>query len=148
EPQAARQVAIADRLIVTTTDLAPDGIDPRLAARIRAINARATQLCAIRGEIEPGALIGNRRSHELTYELTVSASEDAAAHDTDIACISIRRDEPLPALALPLLLEALADHIGADLLRLKAIVHVAEHPEQPAVLHGVQHLFHEPQWLE
>jgi G3E family GTPase len=33
---------------------------------------------------------------------------------------------------------------GADLLRVKAIVAIAEKPGQPVVLHGVQHLFHPP----
>ena len=33
---------------------------------------------------------------------------------------------------------------GDDLLRVKAIVAIADRPEQPVVLHGVQHLFHPP----
>jgi G3E family GTPase len=69
-------------------------------------------------------------------------------HDPDIGCVIVRRDQPLPALALTLFLEALADHVGADLLRLKGLIHVAEHPSQPAVIHGVQHVFHEPSWLD
>ena len=36
---------------------------------------------------------------------------------------------------------------GKQLLRVKGLVHVAEHPEQPLVLHGVQHLFHPPRRL-
>jgi len=37
---------------------------------------------------------------------------------------------------------------GADLLRLKGIVNIAESPERPAVIHGVQHVFHAPAWLK
>jgi G3E family GTPase len=33
---------------------------------------------------------------------------------------------------------------GDDLLRVKAIVSIAEKPDQPVVLHGVQHVFHPP----
>jgi G3E family GTPase len=33
---------------------------------------------------------------------------------------------------------------GDDLLRLKAIVALSDRPDQPVVLHGVQHLFHPP----
>ncbi|MBV9584681.1 MAG: GTP-binding protein, partial [Alphaproteobacteria bacterium] len=40
--------------------------------------------------------------------------------------------------------DALASMRGDDLLRLKAIVAIAEKPDQPVVLHGVQHLFHPP----
>ena len=38
--------------------------------------------------------------------------------------------------------------IRADLLRLKGIVNIAESPDRPAVIHGVQHVFHAPAWLE
>ena len=33
---------------------------------------------------------------------------------------------------------------GNDLLRVKGIVNVLEHPSQPMVIHGVQHIFHPP----
>jgi G3E family GTPase len=51
-------------------------------------------------------------------------------------------------VALTLVLEVLAEHCGADLLRLKGIVAIAESPERPAVIHGVQHMFHAPAFLE
>ena len=51
-------------------------------------------------------------------------------------------------MALTLFLEALAEHCGADLLRLKGIVNIAESPDRPAVIHGVQHVFHAPAWLD
>jgi G3E family GTPase len=60
---------------------------------------------------------------------------------------TILRREPIRAVALTLLLEALSDHCGADLLRLKGIVNILESPDQPAVIHGVQHVFHPPSWL-
>ena len=62
--------------------------------------------------------------------------------------LAILRDEPLRAVTLTLLLEALAEHCGGDLLRLKGIVNVAESPDRPAVIHGVQHVFHPPTWLD
>ena len=71
-----------------------------------------------------------------------------AHHDTEIKAYAIVRAEPIPAVVLTLFLEALAEHCGADLLRLKGIVHIAESPERPAVIHGVQHVFHAPAWLE
>ena len=36
---------------------------------------------------------------------------------------------------------------GADRLRMKGIVNLAEHPGTPAVVHGVQHVFHPAKWL-
>jgi G3E family GTPase len=55
---------------------------------------------------------------------------------------------PIPALALTLLLQALADHAGDRLLRVKGLVLVAEMPDRPAMVHGVQHVFAAPEWLE
>jgi G3E family GTPase len=56
------------------------------------------------------------------------------------------REEPVRAVTL--FLEALAEHCGADLPRLKAIVNIAENSDRPAVIHGVQHVFHPPAWLD
>ena len=53
----------------------------------------------------------------------------------------------MPALALTLLIQALAEHCGARLLRLKGLVDLAEAPGRPAVIHGVQHVFSAPEFL-
>ena len=41
----------------------------------------------------------------------------------------------------------MAENCGADLLRMKGIVNVTEEPDRPAVIHGVQHVYHAPMWL-
>ena len=71
-----------------------------------------------------------------------------ARHDADIKTYAIVRQEPIRAVALTLFLEALAEHCGADILRLKGIVNILESPDRPAVIHGVQHVFHAPAWLD
>src|SRR5262249_16205342 len=71
-----------------------------------------------------------------------------ARHSDGIETFSLQRDRPVPALALTLLLEALAEHCGAQLLRLKGLVDIAEMPGQPAVIHGVQHVVAAPEFLE
>ena len=144
EPQSVRQVAVADRLILTKIDLLADGPDAALLACIRRHNPGAPLFEAINGVIDPAQLLGGNGSESDTT-LPMDAT---LPHDPEIGCIVVRRAGPMPGLALTLFFEALADHVGADLLRLKGIVHVAEHPSQPAVIHGVQHVFHEPQWLE
>ena len=71
-----------------------------------------------------------------------------ARHDADIKTYAIVRAQPIRAVTLTLFLETLAEHCGADLLRLKGIVNIAESPDRPAVIHGVQHVFHAPVWLD
>jgi len=72
----------------------------------------------------------------------------AHSHDTDIVSCAIVLSKPVGAVALTLFLETLAEHCGANLLRLKGIIDIAESPNRPLVIHGVQHVFHAPAWLE
>ena len=51
-------------------------------------------------------------------------------------------------MTLSLFLQVIAEHCGARLLRLKGLVDVVESPGRPAVIHGVQHVFHPPTWLD
>ena len=76
------------------------------------------------------------------------AATDAHSHNEDITSFCLVRDAPLDAVTLALLLEALADNCGARLLRVKGLVHMAEAPDRPAVIHGVQHVFSPMTWLE
>jgi G3E family GTPase len=39
-------------------------------------------------------------------------------------------------------MQMLADQKGDDLLRLKGLVQLTDHPDRPAVIHGVQHVIH------
>jgi G3E family GTPase len=82
----------------------------------------------------------------------VAAHHDHATqshvHSNDITSFCLVREAPVRAVALSLFLEALADNCGADLLRVKGIIHVAEQPDNPAIIHGVQHVFHPPVWME
>ena len=155
-----KQVAIADRLVLTKTDLldgAPDG----LAGRLAALNPSAPVLTARFGEIDAerlfdmGTNAASGRASDLHDWLRVgtdahgsTASRQGHDHDADITCFAIVREAPIPAVALTLLLEVLAEHCGGDLLRLKGIVNIAESPDRPAVVHGVQHVFHPPAWLD
>ncbi len=69
-------------------------------------------------------------------------------HDRDIASFCFTRDKPIPREALRLLLDALQQNLGPNLLRVKGIVNVAEEPDRPAVIQGAQQLLHNLSWLE
>lgn len=56
--EPAKQIAVADRLVITKSDLAPAGGVARLEARLRALNRSAIILQAVQGDIEPAKLIG------------------------------------------------------------------------------------------
>jgi G3E family GTPase len=69
-------------------------------------------------------------------------------HDRDIASFCFIRETPIAREALRLLLDALQQNLGPNLLRVKGIVNVAEEPDRPAVIQGAQHLLHNLSWLE
>src|SRR5262249_60006443 len=77
----------------------------------------------------------------------IEVGEQHAGHARDIRTYAILRDQPIRAVTLALFLETLAEHCGSDLLRLKGIVNLIESPDRPAVIHGVQHVFHAPSFL-
>jgi G3E family GTPase len=152
EEISVKQVAVADRLVLTKTDLAGP-IEPALIRRLGALNATAPVLHARQGQIDPQYLFDVSLHNPLTKSLDVQSWLGAAianghAHSPhDVDTYAILRQEPIRAVALTLFLETLSEHCGADLLRLKGIVNILENPDQPAVIHGVQHVFHPPSWL-
>lgn len=144
-PEAAQQVALADRILLSKTDLAP-GTD-EIEARIGALNPGAPVLRAVQGAVAPDALFASAARPE-AVEAWLRAAALPARHSAGVETIAILREAPLPAVLLPLFLEGLAEHAGAKLLRMKGIVRVAEAPDRPAVLHGVRHVLHPVQWLD
>src|SRR5579864_566710 len=165
QPEAVKQAAVADRLIVTKTDLADPAALARLEARLRVLNPGAPLLRVEHGAVDPSALFGlglfdpQTKSVEVQRWLqdeAVSAryeeaedghhhtDHDVNRHDERIRAFCITRERPISWSALSGWLDALATMRGDDLLRLKAIVAIADRPDQPVVLHGVQHLFHPP----
>jgi G3E family GTPase len=156
EAISRKQVAIADRLVLTKLDIAADlaaASQPELRHRLETLNAGALVVTADHGRVDPklifdaGLYDPRTKSADVPSWLAKDNSEHLS-HDADIQAHAIVRNKPIGAVTLTLFLEALAEHCGADLLRLKGIVCLAESPDRPAVVHGVQHVFHAPVWLD
>ena len=150
EAVSRKQVAVADRIVLSKLDLA-GGDAAALLRRVAALNPGAPTLRAVRGKIDAGTLFSDPRRGarpQIDAWLGDAHAHGHAHHDAEIRAFTLVRETPIRAVALTLFLEALAEHCGADLLRLKGIVNIAENPERPAVIHGVQHVFHAPAWLD
>ena len=150
--EARRQVALADRLIFGKTDVAAP--TDSLRARAAALNPGAAASIAASTNIAPALLFGSDDDATRVARLAALPERRTRSpftrgdHSNAIESFVVQRDRPVPALALTLLLEALAEHCGARLLRMKGLVHIEETPDQPAVIHGVQHVFSPPAFLE
>jgi len=156
--ESMRQAAVADHVLVTKTDL-PDAEPGPLIEKIGSINPIARVTSVVRGEISPAVVFdrvavtpAGRSFVPLSLpERVPGGFLRERLHDdprTMPVAVAIIREQPLHAATLSLLVSALAENCGKDLLRMKGIVQVRERPEHPAVIHGVQHVYHAPEWLE
>ncbi len=142
--EAQKQAAFADAIVLTKADLAPEG-DAQKSAH--ALNPQAEFLTADYGKLDPRALLPAADPAGALARWLDLAGEGEAEHTPGINSVSLVRNEPVPAIALTLFLEALAEVCGPDLLRIKGLVQIAEAPDTPVVVHGVQHVFHPLDWL-
>jgi G3E family GTPase len=142
--ESAHQAAIADCVLVTKTDVAEANVEA-VAQAVAALNPGATLMHVAHGDIDPAMLLHalGERAHGAKPPPIYTPR-----HLHGISSIAVVRDRPLHAATLPLYLAALAENLGADLLRVKGIVGVVETPATPAVIHGVQHVYHAPAWLD
>jgi G3E family GTPase len=172
--EAVRQAAVADRLVITKADLLPaasDALD-RLRERLRALNPAAGVLIADRGAVPAGQLLdaglfgtdgkigdvrdwlkaetveaAERRSHEAAHGHHHPGHHhhhDVNRHDASIRAFVLSSGAPIAKGAFDMFLELLRSAHGPKLLRVKGLVALAEDPERPVLIHGVQHVFHVP----
>ncbi len=139
--EARQQVALADRLLFSKADLlAPS---PALLDSLGRLNAGAPRTLASVADL--AVFFGGSPGGDWADKPRgVSRRNGHGEIDT----FTVIRDRPLPALALTLLLQAVAEHCGSRLLRLKGLVSIEEMPGRPAVIHGVRHVFGAPEFLD
>ncbi|MBX9700793.1 MAG: GTP-binding protein [Acetobacteraceae bacterium] len=148
-PEAQRQAMLADRILLTKPDLAPD--TAALAARLRALNPAAPIRPAVQGDVPPDWLFapGQHASDPTALAAWLERAGTAARHSEGVTTMVIERETPIPAMALTLWMQALAEHGGPKLLRMKGLVAIAEAGnDRPAAIHAIQHVVHPLEWLE
>ncbi|HEV7308934.1 GTP-binding protein [Ensifer sp.] len=183
--EALKQVAVADRIVVSKRGLAEASMRDALTARIRELNPRAPLIDGDSDEAgrarlfecglyDPSAKIadvgrwlqdeaghdnGDHHHHDDHHDHDHDGHHHGHAHDHhhhhhdvnrhggDIRSFSIVHDRPIEPMALDMFIDLLRSAHGEKLLRMKAIVAVADRPDRPLVLHGVQNVFHTPERL-
>ncbi|MEZ0169120.1 GTP-binding protein [Microvirga sp. TS319] len=174
--EAVKQAAVAERIVLTKTDLAQDkaALDG-LRERLHRLNPGATILegNAPVGEIIAGGLFDlEGKISDVAEWLKTEAVEEAEhashthqhghhhhghpgrhdhhhhhdvnRHDERIRAFCLTSDRPIRQGTLDMFLDLLRSTQGAKLLRVKGLVALAEDPEHPVVIHGVQHVIHVP----
>jgi G3E family GTPase len=177
--EARRQVAYADRLILSKLSLADENQVLPLRQRLRALNPTAPMLDGdADGVADPAMLAAGlydpaTRTADVRRWLHDEVIADdhvcndhcdhhhhdhshhhhhggghGHRHDDGIESFSILHDRPVAPAALAMFVDLLRSAHAEKLLRMKAIVQLADDPERPLVLHGVQSVFHTPERLE
>ena len=176
--EAVKQVAVADRIVLTKVDLlvGREGEEMLFAiiGRLRKLNPAARLLTTHRNEATAERLFTmglfdpktktvdvqtwlateayqtgekrdrrNRRGHSHDHGHD-HHHHDASRHDDHIRSFSFTEANAMSPQGLELFMELLKSYHGANMLRMKGIVKVADDPARPVVLHGVQHVFHPP----
>ncbi|MCA1434611.1 GTP-binding protein [Bradyrhizobium sp. BRP20] len=165
--EAVKQVALADRLLITKRDLVND--TDALDLRLRRLNPSARIENVAHGEVDPAQLFGaalidpEKKTADIERWLNEQAFADVAeaahesghhhddghahhehhSHDALILNFMIAFDDPLDWMAVSRWLAHLRATRGEDLLRVKGILNLRDEAT-PVAVHGVHHVFHPP----
>ncbi|WP_066451508.1 CobW family GTP-binding protein [Halomonas chromatireducens] len=173
--ESQRQVAVADRLLLTKTDLVDEERLSRLASHLAAINPAAEQLQVRHGELAAEYVVGSSLPAKgqraegwlraasyaqvspamgmapptpgaLVTMMAPASGPALTRHGEQIRSFCFTVEQPIAPEILEDWLDLLMSLLGDKILRVKAIVKIAGR-EQPLALHGVQHIFHPPEPL-
>ncbi|TGD97016.1 CobW family GTP-binding protein [Methylobacterium nonmethylotrophicum] len=142
--EAVRQVACADRLILSKTDLATPEAAAELRARLSALNPVAPVTDLTLDDAPEAALLTDDPTGEPAARRWLCADVPAAPHGP-VGAVLIESG-PVDWTRFGLWLGMLLNRHGARILRLKGLVAI-EGIATPVVIQGVQHLVHPPRHL-
>lgn len=164
--ESVKQAAVADRLLLTKSDLADDTGRAALEARLRSLNPAAPIHAVTQGAIDPALLFNAglydpaTKTTDVQRWLKAEAYDtqghghdhghhhhDVNRHDASIRAFCVTYDKPLDWDRFNSWIEMLITLYGADILRIKGLLNV-DGVDDPIVIHGVQHVFHPPARLE
>lgn len=162
-PEAAKQAAVADRIVITKSDIAPPAAVAELEARLQRMNPYAARMIAVNGEVDVAFLrdVGprsTRAAKDIDRWLSPSGEPRpegaylgervrAGTHDASIGSFCLWFDQPFTWDSFSAAVQVLTSLRGSDLLRVKGLVNV-EGERGPVVVQGAQHVFHPPVTLE
>ncbi len=149
-PEAVRQVAVADRIVLTKTDL---GDPTSLLHRIDQLNPGAPVIVARHGAIDPASVLNAGLFNPASKIPDVAGWLHAEAHahhhhdhDERVTSFCLTFDRPLHWQGVGVWLQMLIQTRGKDLLRIKGILNL-QGQDRPVAIHAVQHVLHPPALL-
>ena len=168
-PEALKQAAVADRIVISKSDLcetpAAQEYLAQLRARLQQINPSARLLDAASGEADAASLLDagaydpatksfdvrrwlNAEAFNAVLGAAQKSMRASSPHDARLHSFVLTAESPVAPTSLQLFLDMLKQLHGASLLRMKGLIALSDDPGRPVVIHGVQHVFHPPLRLD
>ncbi|MET3595992.1 G3E family GTPase [Mesorhizobium shonense] len=162
--EAVKQAAVADRIVLTKTDLAEGSDVEALRARLHQINPGALLLdvndpgtgaaslfnCGLYNPETKSADVRRWLGEEAAHDHHHHDDHDHShhhhdhRHDSRVRSHALVHDGPVPFSAIEMFLDLLRSTHGEKLLRMKGVIELMEDPSRPLVIHGVQKILHPP----
>ena len=147
QPESIKQIAVADRLVLTKTDLTTAEAATHLTKRLRHINPSASLWRAAEDSLDANALVSGEDDRAWPpADSNDDLSDDHHRHTNDIRTLALSIDEPVDWTRFGVWLTMLLNRHGDAVLRVKGILNVAD-AGTPVAVHAVQHLVHTPRHL-
>jgi G3E family GTPase len=146
QPEFANQLAVADSIVITKTDIAPaDG----LIAPLRAINPGATIGEATHLALDVADLLTQPQTETEAIAWTRPSTRFTAApaHEAGVYSFCMVFDRPIDWVTLGIWLTMLLHAHGASILRVKGLLDI-QGSAHPVFINGVQHVMHQPLHLD
>ena len=153
-PESVKQAAVADRIVITKSDLAEPAALDALSERLDALNPGAPKVFAVMGEIGPDQLfdtglydpksktvdvqrwlrdeayVKDDHGHDYgtpdhDHDHDHDHGHDVNRHDESISAFCVTRDEPIDWEAFVAFVRILIGQHGEKLLRIKGILNIA-----------------------
>ena len=159
--ESLKQLALAEKIILSKTDIVDKDEIKSLVYRIKEINPVSQIIFSKFGNIPLEEIFGlgaydpYKKSADVKKWLAAEKYKDKKhhhhhdvnRHNENIRAFSMMSENPVNMIAFSFFRDMITAALGANLLRMKGIINIAGE-ERPAVIHGVQHIFHPVQWLE
>ncbi len=149
QAEARSQVAMADRIFITKSDMA----DAAAAeAAVRRLNAGAPMQRVVQGEVPADAIFGIGPQHDaedarIQRWLAVPEEHHHHHHHDEVGTVLVTAEEPLRWADLRYWLNSVLTTRGADILRLKGLARIEGAPH-PLLLQAVHHMLYPLAWLD
>jgi G3E family GTPase len=146
-PEAAKQVLVADELVITKVDLVDAGACEAIASQLAGLNPAASIRTALHGVLDDQELHAPRRcdSHAGRADAAPGARPRLARHTDDVRSLRVAADAPVDWLGFAIWLSMLLHARGEQVLRVKGLLELDD--GTLVSVNGVQHVVHPPEHI-